>query len=393
MKLKFFFVVFLVNFIFFPNLYSQENVYIELKIEDEIITNIDINNEKNYLIALNNKLKNLSKDQIYKVSKNSLVREIIKKIELVKFFDLEKSNVLTEGLVKNLYKNLKFNNKNEFNNYLKNYNLNTEKVGKKILIEALWNQLIFDKFNKNIKIDEKKLKFKLKNELNKNKIEEFNLSEIVFQVDSNEKIEEKNKKILNFINNNGFENAANTFSVSDSSKFGGKIGWVNKTQISKIISIENFSIYEKYLSNINKNIQIITLPTNNNDLSMRIQIAKSISNGDINSSTNNEKIIKFENLVIDTEKYLVTLENKKIDLTFKELELLKVLATNPGRVFSRENLLKNIWDYDYYGGTRTVDVHVRRLRRKIEDHKNNFIETIWNVGYKFNENKAGNSNE
>ena len=165
------------------------------------------------------------------------------------------------------------------------------------------------------------------------------------------------------------------------------------SQISKIISIENFSIYEKYLSNTNKNIQIITLPTNNNDLSMRIQIAKSISNGDINSSTNNEKIIKFENLVIDTEKYLVTLENKKIDLTFKELELLKVLATNPGRVFSRENLLKNIWDYDYYGGTRTVDVHVRRLRRKIEDHKNNFIETIWNVGYKFNENKAGNSNE
>ncbi|KAA1299279.1 MAG: DNA-binding response regulator [SAR202 cluster bacterium] len=126
---------------------------------------------------------------------------------------------------------------------------------------------------------------------------------------------------------------------------------------------------------------------------MRIQITKSISNGNINSSTNNEKIIKFENLVIDTEKYLVTLENKKIDLTFKELELLKVLATNPGRVFSRENLLKNIWDYDYYGGTRTVDVHVRRLRRKIEDHKNNFIETIWNVGYKFNENKAGNSNE
>ena len=138
-------------------------------------------------------------------------------------------------MVKNLYKNLKFNNKNEFNNYLKNYNLNTEKVGKKILIEALWNQLIFDKFNKNIKIDENKLKVKLKNELNKNKIEVFNLSEIVFQVDSNEKIEEKNKKILNFIKNNGFNNAANTFSVSDSSKFGGKIGWVNKTQISKTI--------------------------------------------------------------------------------------------------------------------------------------------------------------
>ena len=240
MKLKIFFIVFLINFIFLPNLYSQENVFIELKIEDEIITNIDINNEKNYLIALNNNLKNLNKDQIYQVSKNSLVREIIKKIELVKVFDLEKSDVLTEGLVENLYKNLKFNNKNEFNNYLKNYNLNSEKVGKKILIEALWNQLIFNKFNKNVKIDENKLKIKLKNELNKNKIEEFNLSEIVFQVDSNEKIEEKNLKIINFINNNGFENAANTFSVSDSAKFGGKIGWVNKTQISKII-LENVS--------------------------------------------------------------------------------------------------------------------------------------------------------
>ena len=84
-------------------------------------------------------------------------------------------------MVENLYKNLKFNNKNEFNNYLKNYNLNSEKVGKKILIEALWNQLIFNKFNKNVKIDENKLKIKLKNELNKNKIEEFNLSEIVFR--------------------------------------------------------------------------------------------------------------------------------------------------------------------------------------------------------------------
>ena len=244
MKLKIFFIILLINLVFFSKLYSQENVYIEIKIEDEIITNIDINNEKNYLIALNNNLKNLNKDQIYKVSKNSLIKEIIKKIELVKFFDLEKSNVLTEGLVENLYKNLKFDNKNEFNNYLKNYNLNSEKVGKKILIEALWNQLIFNKFNKNVKIDENKLKVKLKNELNKNKIKEFNLSEIVFQVDSNEKIEEKNKKILSFLKNNGFENAANTFSVSDSSKFGGKIGWVNKTQVSKIIleKINNLKI-------------------------------------------------------------------------------------------------------------------------------------------------------
>ena len=288
MKLKIFFIILLINLVFFSKLYSQENVYIEIKIEDEIITNIDINNEKNYLIALNNNLKNLNKDQIYKVSKNSLIREIIKKIELVKFFDLEKSNVLTEGLVKNLYKNLKFNNKNEFNNYLKNYNLNTEKVGEKILIEALWNQLIFDKFSKNVKIDENKLKVKLKNELNKNKIEEFNLSEIVFQVDSNEKIEEKNLKIINFINNNGFENAANTFSVSDSAKFGGKIGWVNKTQISKII-----------LENVN-NLKIgqVTNP---------IQI----NNGYIILKLEDKRLVK-KNIDIDKElKKLIVFEKEK----------------------------------------------------------------------------------
>ena len=285
MKLKIFFIIFLINFIFLPNLYSQENVFIELKIEDEIITNIDINNEKNYLIALNNNLKNLNKDQIYQVSKNSLVREIIKKIELVKVFDLEKSNVLTEGLVENLYKNLKFNNKNEFNNYLKNYNLNSEKVGKKILIEALWNQLIFNKFNKNVKIDENKLKIKLKNELNKNKIEEFNLSEIVFQVDSNEKIEEKNLKIINFINNNGFENAANTFSVSDSAKFGGKIGWVNKTQISKII-LENVSNLK--IGQVTNPIQI-----NNGYIILKLE-DKRLAERNIDMDKELKKLIVFE---------------------------------------------------------------------------------------------------
>ena len=285
MKLKIFFIILLINLVFFSKLYSQENVYIEIKIEDEIITNIDINNEKNYLIALNNNLKNLNQDQIYQVSKNSLVREIIKKIELVKVFDLEKSNVLTEGLVENLYKNLKFNNKNEFNNYLKNYNLNSEKVGKKILIEALWNQLIFNKFNKNVKIDENKLKIKLKNELNKNKIEEFNLSEIVFQVDSNEKIEEKNLKIINFINNNGFENAANTFSVSDSAKFGGKIGWVNKTQISKII-LENVSNLK--IGQVTNPIQI-----NNGYIILKLE-DKRLAERNIDMDKELKKLIVFE---------------------------------------------------------------------------------------------------
>ncbi|MQG38045.1 MAG: response regulator transcription factor [SAR202 cluster bacterium] len=88
-------------------------------------------------------------------------------------------------------------------------------------------------------------------------------------------------------------------------------------------------------------------------------------------------------LVIDCDRYEVTLKGLKVDLTYKEYELLKYLASNPGRVFTRESLLRSVWEYDYFGGTRTVDVHIRRLRSKINDVANHFIETQWNVGYRF----------
>lgn len=94
-------------------------------------------------------------------------------------------------------------------------------------------------------------------------------------------------------------------------------------------------------------------------------------------------VIRCTDLVIDTANYSVTLGGKPIDLTYKEYELLKFLATNPGRVFTREALLNRVWGYDYFGGSRTVDVHVRRLRSKIEDRHHTFIETVRNVGYRF----------
>ena len=95
-----------------------------------------------------------------------------------------------------------------------------------------------------------------------------------------------------------------------------------------------------------------------------------------------EGIIRAGDLVIDTSSYEVTLKGNRIGLRFKEYELLRLMAENPGRVFSREALLNQVWGYEYFGGTRTVDVHVRRLRSKIEDAEHQFIETIWNVGYR-----------
>lgn len=96
-----------------------------------------------------------------------------------------------------------------------------------------------------------------------------------------------------------------------------------------------------------------------------------------------DDVIRAGSLVINPASYEVSLRGKRVNLRFKEYELLRLLATNPGRVYSREALLSNIWGYDYFGGTRTVDVHVRRLRSKIEDAEHPFIETIWNVGYRF----------
>jgi len=99
------------------------------------------------------------------------------------------------------------------------------------------------------------------------------------------------------------------------------------------------------------------------------------------------EIIECGELTIDLARYEVYVSDRLIELTFKEYELLRFLACNKGRVFTRETLLNEVWGYDYYGGDRTVDVHIRRLRSKLEDPTHTFIETVRNIGYKFKESK------
>ena len=108
----------------------------------------------------------------------------------------------------------------------------------------------------------------------------------------------------------------------------------------------------------------------------------------VNGPSGNQ-VLKIGQLVIDLEKYEVMMTGRRVSLTYKEFQLLVLLASSPGRVYSREMLLSQIWGYEYFGGTRTVDVHVRRLRSKIEDPDNSFIETIWNVGYRFKAESSG----
>ena len=103
-------------------------------------------------------------------------------------------------------------------------------------------------------------------------------------------------------------------------------------------------------------------------------------------SIDREDIIRCGDLVIDLAKYEVSLNGKPIMLTFREYQLLKFLASNKGKVFTREALLNKVWGWDYYGGDRTVDVHIRRLRSKIEDPTHTFIDTVRNIGYRLREN-------
>ena len=128
----------------------------------------------------------------------------------------------------------------------------------------------------------------------------------------------------------------------------------------------------------NSSLEICFQPLDPKEVKNRLNISiKRIS------KIKNNNLLSRGNLLIDQDKYEVWLQGDKVDLTFKEYELLKSLASNPGRVFSREALLRAVWAHDYFGGTRTVDVHIRRIRSKIDDFKNQFIETQWNVGYKF----------
>ena len=151
----------------FKNLYSG-NVYIELKIENEIITNFDIEKEKKYLLALNNNLSQVPEKKLYELSKNSIINEKIKKRELLIYFDLEKAEMIMKDVIKNFYIKVGFENETQFSNYLKQYEISIDYVKEKLKIETLWNQLIYNKFSNQISVDNNKLKIKMNNEL-KNK--------------------------------------------------------------------------------------------------------------------------------------------------------------------------------------------------------------------------------
>tara|TARA_B100000161_G_C33538329_1_gene409463 strand:+ start:278 stop:1216 length:939 start_codon:yes stop_codon:yes gene_type:complete len=224
----------LLNLFIVEECFSLNNSIV-FTIDDKIITKIDIQNEINYLKALNPNINELKKEKIYTIGKNSLLREKIKELEIYKYIDeLSIDEDYLNILIKGRYEKLNFLNKEEFLTYLENYNINIKDIEKKLSIEATWNQLIYSKFFENVKIDKEKLKEKIiKN--NKKGINSYLISEILFNVNNKNDLEIKYNEIVKSINNNGFENAALTFSESDTSSIGGKIGWINENSLNNEI--------------------------------------------------------------------------------------------------------------------------------------------------------------
>jgi len=230
-KVKFILFLFLLLIISFKSS-TAENFYIVYKVNNEIITNSDIEKEYRYLVSLNNQLKNLEKQKIIELSKESALREKIKKIELIKYFDLKTINIDIDNYLENFYRNLNIKNKKEFEEYLQSNNISLNYVQKKIEIEILWNQLIYDRYIGQINIDRNQLKEKVKKLISTKKQKKYSLSEILFDIENNSNFEKKLENINQSISEIGFKNTANIYSISDSSKFGGKIGWIEEQKLS-----------------------------------------------------------------------------------------------------------------------------------------------------------------
>lgn len=224
-------IIFLLSF-HASNLIAYENKII-VKVNNEIVTSIDIENEINYLKMLNPQVNNLDKNKLINIAKNSLIRERIKIITILNVVEeIKVQDEYLNEIIKSSYEKLGLNTLDQYKKYLENNQLKIEYIKNKISVEAIWNELIYKKFNSKVVIN----KDKIINEVKDNSDIKMLLSEIVFQVKNKNDLEKKYNQIKNDIQSEGFENAALIHSISNSASSGGKIGWINKNSLNEIFN-------------------------------------------------------------------------------------------------------------------------------------------------------------
>ena len=208
------------------------DVFIVAKVNQEIITNVDINFEERYLVSLNPNLKKLSQNRIKEYAKNSLINETIKKIEIEKNFEIIPNETLLSKVIGDIYSGIGISSLGEFEDYLLQNKVDIQKVKEKILIEIAWNDLIVKTFANEIEINQGDMMKELE-KFNDEKIDNLLLSEIIFTINDKKEFKSKYEAIVESINQIGFEETARIYSLSDSKKSGGSLGWIYKNQLSK----------------------------------------------------------------------------------------------------------------------------------------------------------------
>ena len=217
------------------NLEAMENKIL-FKIDNQIITSIDIYEEIKFLKVFNPEVNNLSENELLEISKNSIIRDKIKKIEILNYVkELKVDEKFLLRFIKSKYSNKGLNSIEDFQNYLNENNLIIENIKEKIAIELIWNDIIFQKFSSKVNINKEKIKEEiLKNPQKKTQVE-LSLSEIIFDVSQKSEFKKKYEKIVFDIEQTGFKNAALIHSTSDTAATGGFIGWVKKDNLNKTI--------------------------------------------------------------------------------------------------------------------------------------------------------------
>ena len=224
-----------ISIIFFSLSLAIENKIL-FKVNNEIITSIDIFTELKYLGIINKDLKKTTNNQAFEIAKRSLIREKIKEIELKKLLkEIEVEEKFLNNLLINYFKSINIKTISEFEKFFISQDIDPNLIKKKISIEILWNQFIYSKFKQNVKIDRKSIQNELSNNVKK---KEFLLSEILFNINENEKLNDKIILLKKEINEKGFSQTALSYSISDTSSKGGKLGWVSETIMSQKIKDE-----------------------------------------------------------------------------------------------------------------------------------------------------------
>ena len=260
---------------------SMANINIVITVDDEIITNYDLEKDSNYLEILNPNLRELDDNQILKLAKNSLINEIIKKKEVEKYISSTDENLSLDRYMNELLKTLNIDSEENFQIFLKkNNSFSIDEVREKIKIELFWNELIYSKHSNKLKIDRVAI-IKKVDSLNDGEIKEYLLSEIVFNLNKNVSSDLVKLSIKEI----GFNNTANVYSISNSSKLGGKLGWVKESSLSKEII--------KKLKLIDEGKFTDVIKIGNNNLILNLEKIK-ITEVKIDKDKEVEKLIQIE---------------------------------------------------------------------------------------------------